>query len=257
MADERLSRSTRTRGRQVWSLLVSSAITALSFVVLHHLHLLGNWPLPVLLGLLAGSSLSAQLITRRWTDAPTARQLHLFLAVQTLGVTAVIYAIGWGATLAIGYVFVGATNLEQVGSRAWRPALGWTVVGIAAGQVAVAFGAVPTYVHEPYVHGLATLSALGMSFILYLLGTKTEAQERSDAELRAGESNFRQLFADNPQPMWVYDTSTLTFLEVNAAAIAHYGYQRDEFLARRVIDLVEPGREADAEQQHRLRDGRV
>ena len=31
--------------------------------------------------------------------------------------------------------------------------------------------------------------------------------------------------------MWVFDLVTLEFLEVNAAAIAHYGYSREEFLA--------------------------
>ena len=29
----------------------------------------------------------------------------------------------------------------------------------------------------------------------------------------------------------------LRFLEVNAAAIAHYGYSRDEFLAKRITDI--------------------
>ena len=31
--------------------------------------------------------------------------------------------------------------------------------------------------------------------------------------------------------MWVYDVETLRFLAVNVAAIRHYGYSRDEFLA--------------------------
>ena len=50
---------------------------------------------------------------------------------------------------------------------------------------------------------------------MHLLGTKTAAQEQSDAELRASEAelraseaNARQLFFDNPQPMWVYDAQT-------------------------------------------------
>jgi PAS domain S-box-containing protein len=37
--------------------------------------------------------------------------------------------------------------------------------------------------------------------------------------------------------MWVYDVATLSFLEVNDAAVAHYGYSRDEFLAMRLTDL--------------------
>jgi PAS domain-containing protein len=51
------------------------------------------------------------------------------------------------------------------------------------------------------------------------------------------ESTFQLLFANNPLAMWVYDLETLRFLEVNDAAIAHYGYSRDEFLNLRLTDI--------------------
>jgi PAS domain S-box-containing protein len=50
-------------------------------------------------------------------------------------------------------------------------------------------------------------------------------------ELKQREATFRILFEDNPLPMMVYDFRTLYFLEVNNAAIAHYGYSREQFLA--------------------------
>ena len=58
------------------------------------------------------------------------------------------------------------------------------------------------------------------------------------------EREYRRLFDANPTPMWVYDTATLRFLEVNEAAIAQYGYSREEFLARtareiRAVDNLE------------------
>jgi two-component system cell cycle sensor histidine kinase/response regulator CckA len=52
-----------------------------------------------------------------------------------------------------------------------------------------------------------------------------------------GDAAFRILFTNNPQPMWVYDSKTLFFLEVNAAAVVHYGYSRDEFLRMRLTDI--------------------
>jgi PAS domain S-box-containing protein len=45
------------------------------------------------------------------------------------------------------------------------------------------------------------------------------------------ELNYRRLFDTNPYPMYVFDTQTLAFLEVNDAAVAYYGYDRQEFLA--------------------------
>ena len=48
---------------------------------------------------------------------------------------------------------------------------------------------------------------------------------------------FRLLLAANPLPMWVYDLETLRFLEVNDAAVVHYGYSRDAFLAMTIADI--------------------
>jgi PAS domain S-box-containing protein len=45
------------------------------------------------------------------------------------------------------------------------------------------------------------------------------------------------LFELNPTPMWVFDSETMRFLDINPAAIAHYGYSREEFLAMTVNDI--------------------
>jgi PAS domain S-box-containing protein len=55
--------------------------------------------------------------------------------------------------------------------------------------------------------------------------------------LEESERRHRELFAANPQAMWVYDDDTLAFLDVNGAAIARYGYTRDEFLAMTLADI--------------------
>jgi diguanylate cyclase (GGDEF)-like protein len=68
------------------------------------------------------------------------------------------------------------------------------------------------------------------------------------------EESFRQLFAANPQPMWVYDVTTMTFLEINDAAVHHYGYDRDTFLAMPVTCL---GPLTEGPCRHVLADGRV
>jgi diguanylate cyclase (GGDEF)-like protein/PAS domain S-box-containing protein len=59
-------------------------------------------------------------------------------------------------------------------------------------------------------------------------------------QLRGSEERYRQLFESNPLPMWVYDVETLRFLAVNAAAVAHYGYSHDEFLAMGMQDIRPP-----------------
>ena len=66
------------------------------------------------------------------------------------------------------------------------------------------------------------------------------AQEAELRELRERERQYRLLFQENPQPMWVYDVETLAFLGVNAAAEAMYGYTRQEFLSRTILDIRPP-----------------
>ena len=62
----------------------------------------------------------------------------------------------------------------------------------------------------------------------------------SEATLRESEARYRDLFESNPQAMWVYDVETLAFLAVNDAAIASYGFSRDEFLAMTIRDVRPP-----------------
>ncbi len=62
----------------------------------------------------------------------------------------------------------------------------------------------------------------------------------TEKDLRESESRYRELFASNPHPMWVYDLETLAFLDVNGAAIAHYGYSREEFLGMTLMDIRPP-----------------
>jgi PAS domain S-box-containing protein len=90
--------------------------------------------------------------------------------------------------------------------------------------------------------------------------------------LREAEISFRMLFLNHPEPMWVYDLETLRLLEVNDAAIKHYGYSRDEFLCLPLTDIHDPedlpvlfediarsraGMTHSGECRHLLKDGRL
>ncbi len=105
-------------------------------------------------------------------------------------------------------------------------------------------------------------------------GTVQDITARKEAEtaLAESEQRYRELFLANPHPMWVFDLETLRFLDVNDAAIAKYGYTRDEFLAMTIRDIRPPedvpklydylaAREASYSQpsvwRHCLRDGRI
>ncbi len=65
-------------------------------------------------------------------------------------------------------------------------------------------------------------------------------QSRLRRERRQIEQDFQLLFARNPMPMWVYELEHLRFVAVNDAAVEHYGYTREEFLARGLEDIRPP-----------------
>jgi two-component system cell cycle sensor histidine kinase/response regulator CckA len=58
--------------------------------------------------------------------------------------------------------------------------------------------------------------------------------------IRASEERYRLLFDSNPIPSMAYDLQTLKFVAVNEAAIAHYGYTNEEFLALSISDIYTP-----------------
>jgi two-component system cell cycle sensor histidine kinase/response regulator CckA len=55
--------------------------------------------------------------------------------------------------------------------------------------------------------------------------------------LPQSEANSLFLFAQNPLPMWVFESETLQILQVNDAALRHYGYDRMDFLQMTATDL--------------------
>lgn len=55
--------------------------------------------------------------------------------------------------------------------------------------------------------------------------------------LKESEKRYSDLFHSSPLPMWVYDWETLQFLDVNEAAIKHYGYSLGEFLSMTIKDI--------------------
>jgi PAS domain S-box-containing protein len=59
-------------------------------------------------------------------------------------------------------------------------------------------------------------------------------------DIKRREASFRLLFDSNPAPMVVTESATRNILAVNDAAVAQYGYDRDQFLGKTLFDLIAP-----------------
>ena len=100
--------------------------------------------------------------------------------------------------------------------------------------------------HSDFDFGIRSL-ALGVSD--YLLKDDINAsslyksiiysieRNKSLEALQASEIRYSQMFHLSPLPMWVYDMESLDFLDVNAAAEKHYGYNRQEFLSMSIRNI--------------------
>lgn len=62
-------------------------------------------------------------------------------------------------------------------------------------------------------------------------------RKKKSLELEESQKRYSDLFQLSPQPMWVYDIETLKFINVNNAAIRHYGYSYNEFLSMSIRDI--------------------
>jgi PAS domain S-box-containing protein len=119
-------------------------------------------------------------------------------------------------------------------------------LGAARGQYPAAVGRIEEWVEQRLVHHRQRHGSHEQQLSD---GRWLRVEERRTAEggsvgvriditdLKHREASSRLLFEANPLPMWVYDLETLRFLTVNDAAVAHYGYTRERFLAMTIAEI--------------------
>jgi PAS domain S-box-containing protein len=80
---------------------------------------------------------------------------------------------------------------------------------------------------------------IGWRRIVRSLRSRTDVRDSPDrAADEASADEYRRYFERGPDPMWIYDLESRKILLVNAAAVAAYGYSKEEFLTMRVDDLA-------------------
>ena len=65
-------------------------------------------------------------------------------------------------------------------------------------------------------------------------------RKNTEQQLTIEKEKYQSLFNLSPIPKWLYDIETLQFLDVNEAAVKHYGYSREEFLSMTIKDIRPP-----------------
>src|SRR3989442_5229003 len=70
-------------------------------------------------------------------------------------------------------------------------------------------------------------------------------RKQGGEELRKSKEQYRLLFDENPQAMWIFDLHSFRFLAINAAALRQYGFSGAEFRTMTAKDLY-PAAEVEA-----------
>jgi diguanylate cyclase (GGDEF)-like protein/PAS domain S-box-containing protein len=228
---------------QLWNPAQLATVLVVPLYVIGRQH---GWVAHLPLWVIVGSLLVTQLATiaaaAAWPNPQTTFELWARVSVMQLGVALCIYVSGWGATLALGFVFGAAELIRVVGSRAARPAGVVTVVSIIVGEILVATGVLPSLLPQPQGHGLAVLEGVGAAMIIALIGWTTSAKERVEESVRHSEQRFRALVQHGSDVIMLIDLDG-SVLYVSPSIGRALGYD-PEAITRLTGDFID---EADLE----------
>src|SRR3954469_8943996 len=152
-----------TRGANLRSRVFDPSVLALVIVVpvfwgARELGLIADQPMWLLVAMLVATWLLSSSASVVFPDGSSGWRLWTRIGVLLGGSTMVMYAIGWGPTLAIGLCFGAVDCIRLCGLRSVVPAIVLSTICLAVGEVAIATGLVPSLIDEPLVHGLAFLA---------------------------------------------------------------------------------------------------
>ena len=107
-------------------------------LVLEHFNLIASHSIWLWLAVFLATPAVSFLGDIAYRQNPNEFRSNVQLAAQVATITAVIYLTGWGPVLIAAYSFGALVSISRNGSRRWRPALAWSLLGILIGQILIA-----------------------------------------------------------------------------------------------------------------------
>ena len=214
-------------------------MTGVALVALVGLRLLGVLS-PVPIALLVAVIVAATVLpslAENWGPARRFLSLGARVGVQIVSTTAVIYTTGWGPVLSVGYVFCAAQSVALEGSSAVFPATVWSLACLAAAQIGIALGWVPSVISDGKSAGIAVLMAAGLVFVMRILWVSASEREAATAALAQSEDRFRRLLTNAADAVVVLDETGMIVFATEAIQTL-IGYSVDELVGRRDASVI-------------------
>jgi len=217
----------------------AAVITAFAFWCLGRWDLVARLSLLELILLFGGGNVATKLVALWCRTRASYIRLVVRIAAETALITIVMYATGWGPVLAIGYMFLVHDVVGDVGARAWRIALVCALTGIALGQLAIAADIAPSFIAAPRVHGLATLGALGLAFVVRMFGRASEEKEQARETVVRNERRM-SAFVQNASDVIVVLDRDRSFIYVSPAIERILGAPAESYLGPNHVQMIHP-----------------
>lgn len=171
-------------------------------------------------------------VDRLYRHRPTGELVHLRVAWHVAAVTIVIYLSGWGPVLVGAFAFVALENISDNGSRTWRMAAFWSLLGIAVGQLLIWQNWAPSFLSVSDAEALGLMGAFVLLFVIRMAGATMEQKEEA-------EDRFRSLVQHSSDTTLVI-TEGMVITYASPATTALLGTTPEKVIGRRANDLVHP-----------------
>jgi diguanylate cyclase (GGDEF)-like protein/PAS domain S-box-containing protein len=166
--------------------------------------------------------------------------MQVRLAVSALSTAAVVYAIGWGSVMVIGFAVGVAEIVRSNGSATWRGALGWNAFGIVCGELAIQLHIAPSILPVGIAHEVAVLGFCCLVVVTRVLVLTGRTAEAAEANLRIRSEHFESLVAHASDVIGVVENDgTIRF--VSPAVDTLLGFAPAELTGTPLADVIEPG----------------
>jgi diguanylate cyclase (GGDEF)-like protein/PAS domain S-box-containing protein len=234
----------RFSGRLKWLSRVSPKalgylIGPIAFVVvllLMHFDLIVRQPVWLWIAvfvLIPATSLMVDQLCRR---RPSNASISIRVAQNVAAVTLVIYLTGWGPALVLALTIVALENIFHDGSRVWRVAALWSMLGIAAGQTAIWAGSAPSVLSASHANALAFMGAFVLFFVIRMAGAVMEQKEAAESLVIRSEDRFRSLIQNSSDITMVVNDGVCTYVSPSVTSVL--GFEPDELVGRHSSEFI-------------------
>jgi len=198
------------------------------------------------LGLFVIVPMASLVANLAYARRETGARRQLRTAVHAAAVTAVIYATGWGPVLIPAYSLGALQTFSIDGSRVWKSALGWSLSGVAIGQILIALQLAPSFLFIRSAQAVAVMSTFILCFIVRMAAVIVERREAAEESLQTSrrslsesEERFRSLVQHSTDTTLVVAAdSRITYASPAAQELLEL--PPEELVGRDVMSFVHP-----------------